>query len=191
MKKIFFILSIFFLLSIIICKDNINSHKIKKKKKGKKKNKHIKSHKDKLETKEKEIEKEEEEENEPEEPEEEEEEYNPKLKGIYMTQRAFNEKFNRIFEERGLKNKKKITKKKLKAIFEEIYKDEFEKEDSDFDSDNDPQRLLDLIFNEIFKGYDYDDKIKIKGLKKLINPKNAQDAMFTVYVDVAGSLGYL
>ena len=106
-----------------------------------------------------------------------------------MTQRTFNEKFDKIFEERGLKNKKKITKEQLRSVFDEIYKDELIRDDPD--KDEDPHRLLELIFNEIFKRYDYDDKINIKGIKKLINPKNAQDAMFTVYVDLAGDLGYL
>ena len=117
------------------------------------------------------------------------------LKGIYMTQKSFNERLNKIFEEKGLKNRKKITKEKLKVIFEEIYSDELIPSDTDTGSGMTPeeeaQRFVDLIFNELTRSYDYDDKIKISEIRNMISPKQAQDAMFTVYANLAESMGFL
>ena len=112
-----------------------------------------------------------------------------------MTQKSFDERLNKICEENGLKNRKKITKEKLKVIFEEIYSDELIPSDTDTGSGMTPeeeaQRFVDLIFNELTRSYDYDDKIKISEIRDMISPKQAQDAMFTVYADLAGSMGFL
>ena len=194
MNKVAFFLIIMFLLSIIICND-INKHQKSKKKKQKKqkgKDNKINEREQKFEENEEKIEKENVKEEEEEEIKEE-ENYNEKYRGIYMTQKAYYRKYNRIFEERGLKGKKKITKEQLKTIFDEIYKEEKDNEDSDKDEgEGGSGNALYLIFNEIFKSYDYDDYINInKGLKKLMNPKNVQDAMYTIYADMAGSMGYL
>ena len=127
--------------------------------------------------------------------EDEEEEDNKKYKGIYMTQKSFDEKLEKIFEERGLKKKKKITKEKLKIIFEEIYKDKLKPSDIDTGSGMSPEeeakQFVELIFNELTRSYDYDDKIKIKEIRDIISPKKAQDAMFTVYANLAESMGFL
>ena len=196
MKKITFFLIIILLLSIIICNDINKSQKPKKKKQKHKdkKNKGIKTIRQEENIEEKEEKEKVKEEEEKEEEVKEEENYNEKFRGIYMTDKAYYRKINKIFEERGLKGKKKIAKEKLKTIFDEIYGDE---KDNDDDSDSDGQqegnnsKTTDLFFNEIFKSYDHDDYINLKGIKKLMSPKNVQDAMFTVYVDMAGSLGYL
>ena len=196
MKKITFFLIIILLLFYILCNDINKSQKPKKKKQKHKdkKNKGIKTIRQEENIEEKEEKEKVKEEEEKEEEVKEEENYNEKFRGIYMTDKAYYRKINKIFEERGLKGKKKITKEKLKTIFDEIYEDE---KDNDDDSDSDGQqegnnsKTTDLFFNEIFKSYDHDDYINLKGIKKLMSPKNVQDAMFTVYVDMAGSLGYL
>ena len=178
MKNILIILSFIFLLSIIICVDN-NNDKIEKQNIDKNKDESISN----------------ENENNNNENEENEEENDKNLKGIYMTQKSFDERLNKIFEEKGLKNRKKITKEKLKIIFEEIYSDELKPSDTDTESGMTPeeeaQRFVDLIFNELTRSYDYDDKIKISEIRDMISPKQAQDAMFTVYADLAGSMGFL
>ena len=196
MKKIIFFLLIIFLLSLILCSDTNKSQKPKKKKQKQKqkdkKNKDFKVNKQEENIKEKEEnENVKEEEEEKEEEVKEEENYNEKYRGIYMTEKAYYRKVNRIFEEKGLKGKKKITKEKLKSIFDEIYKEEKDNDDPDSEEDGNNSNIMDLFFNEIFKSYDHDDYINLKGIKKLMSPKNVQDAMFTVYVDMAGSLGYL
>ena len=195
MKKIIFFLLIIFLLSLILCSDTSKSQKTKKKKQKQKqkekKDKDCKVNKQEDIIKEKEENENVKEEEEKEEEVKEEENYNEKFRGIYMTEKAYYRKFNRIFEERGLKGKKKITKEKLKSIFDEIYKEEKDNDDPDSEEEGNNSNIMDLFFNEIFKSYDHDDYINLKGIKKLMNPKNVQDAMFTVYVDMAGSLGYL
>ena len=196
MKKNIFFLLIIFLLSLILCSDTNKSQKPKKKKQKQKqkdkKNKDFKVNKQEENIKEKEEnENVKEEEEEKEEEVKEEENYNEKYRGIYMTEKAYYRKVNRIFEEKGLKGKKKITKEKLKSIFDEIYKEEKDNDDPDSEEDGNNSNIMDLFFNEIFKSYDHDDYINLKGIKKLMSPKNVQDAMFTVYVDMAGSLGYL
>ena len=73
-----------------------------------------------------------------------------------MTQKSFDERLNKIFEEKGLKNRKKITKGKLKVIFEEIYSDELIPSDTDTGSgmpEEEAQRFVDLIFNELTRSY--------------------------------------
>ena len=108
-----------------------------------------------------------------------------------MTRKSFDEKLEKIFEEMGLKKKKKITKEKLKIIFEEIYKEDLDPNDEDQMKPEEEQSFLDLVFNQLTKSYDYDDKIKIKEIRDMISPKQAQDAMFTVYADMAESMGFL
>ena len=196
MKKIIFFLLIIFLLSLILCSDTNKSQKPKKKKQKQKqkdkKNKDFKVNKQEEDIKEKEENEQDKEEEEREEEVKEEENYNEKFRGIYMTEKAYYRKFNRIFEEKGLKGKKKITKEKLKTIFDEIYKEEKDNDDPDSEEEEgNNSNIMDLFFNEIFKSYDHDDYINLKGIKKLMKQKNVQDAMFTVYVDMAGSLGYL
>ena len=177
MKNILIILSFIFLLSIIIC---VNNDKIEKENNDK--------NKDESESNEKENDN-----NENKEQNEEEEENDKNLKGIYMTQKSFDERLNKIFEEKGLKNRKKITKEKLKVIFEEIYSDELIPSDTDTGSGMTPeeeaQRIVD--FYELTRSYDYDDKIKISEIRNMISPKQAQDAMFTVYANLAESMGFL
>ena len=192
MKKIFFLLLIILLISIITTKDNDKEGEVKKKKKNKNRKKNKKVKKNDLKAKEKEEENEKLETEYEEEIVKEEEDYNEGYKGIYMTQKAFYKRFNEIIEERGLKNKKKITKENAKSIFEEIYKEELIPDDPKSKKPKESgQRFLNLVFNEIFKSYDYDDKINIKEIKKQINPKNAQDVMLTLYAEEVESMGYL
>ena len=192
MKKIFFLLLIILLISIITTKENNKDGKVKKKKKNKNRRKNKKVKKNDLKAKKKEEENEELELEYEEEVVKEEEDYNERYRGIYMTQKAFYKRFNEIIEERGLKNKKKITKENAKSIYEEIYKEELISDDPDSKKPKeDGQKLLDLIFKDLFKSYDYDDKININEVKKQINPKIVQDVMLTIYADQIESMGYL
>ena len=196
MNKTFSLLLILFILStIIICQDNTDD-KLKEKKNDKKKdkNKDKNNSKDLKSGNKKEKEKENNENGNEEMNMEEEEEDDQNYPGIYMSKKTYEEKFDRIFEKRNLKLKKKITIEQLKTIFEEIYEDELKDKESagtGMTPQEEGQHYLDLIFNELIKGYDYDDKIKVKEIKKLMAPKQARDAMFTVYANLAESLGYL
>ena len=176
MKNFFIILSSIFLLSIIICNDNNIEELEKEENKDESENNEIEN--DNYEHDE----------------QNEEEDDNKNLKGIYMTQKSFDEKLEKIFEEKGIKQKKKITKEKLKIIFEEIYKDELNPNDIDNENEMNPeeaQKFLHSVFNELTKSYDDDDKIKIKEIRNMISLKQAQDAMFTIYINMAGEMGFL
>ena len=175
MKNIFIILSFILLLSIIIKCDDNNKDKLQNE-----------DNEDDLESND-DIENF----NNDKEEQTEEEEDNANLKGIYMSQKTFDEKLAKIIEEKGLNKKKKITKEKLKIIFEEIYKEDLDPNDEDQMKPEEEQSFLDLVFNQLTKSYDYDDKIKIKEIRDMISPKQAQDAMFTVYADMAESMGFL
>ena len=198
MNKTFTLLLILFILStIVICQNNTDD-KLKSKNTDKKKEKKKQKDKDKNNSKDlksgNKKEKENDEIGNEEMNKEEEEEEDQNYPGIYMSQKVYEEKFDRIFEKRNLKLKKKITKEKLKTIFDEIYEDELKDKESagtGMSPLEEGQQYLDLIFNELTKGYDYDDKINVKDIKKLMAPKQARDAMFTVYANLAESLGYL
>ena len=173
MKNIFIILSfIFLLITIIKCDDN--NDKIQNE-----------NYEDDLESNDIENNNNEKQE------QTEEEEDNKNLKGLYMSQKTFDEKLEKIIEEKGLKQKKKITKENLKIIFEEIYKEDIDPTDEDQMKPEEEKSLLELVFNELTKSYDYDDKIKIKEIRNMISPKQAQDAMFTIYANMAESMGFL
>ena len=200
MNKTFSLLLILFILSTIIICQNNNDEKLKEKKNDKKNGIKKDKNKDKDKNNSKDLKngnKKEKENNENGNEEmnmEEEEEDDQNYPGIYMNQKTYEEKFDRIFEKRNLKLKKKITIEKLKTIFEEIYEEELKDKESagtGMTPQEEGQQYLDLIFNELIKGYDYDDKINVKEIKKLMAPKQTRDAMFTVYANLAESLGYL
>ena len=194
MNKTFTLFLILSILSTIIICQNDTDVKIEKKNKSKEKNKEKDNSKDLKNENKKGKEKKNDDNGNEEMNKEEEEEEDQNYPGIYMSQKAYEEKFDKIFEKRNLKLKKKITKEKLKTIFDEIYEEELKDKESagtGMTPQEEGQQYLDLIFNELTKEYDYDDKLKVKEIKKLMAPKQVRDAMFTVYANLAESLGYL
>ena len=91
--------------------------------------------------------------------------------GFFISDKVFDEKLQKILEEKNLnlKPKKKITKQQLRLFFEIIYKTEHKEGDikpEEIDPEINPEehskQFMDSIFNESTKSLDYDDKIRVK-----------------------------
>ena len=189
MKKIFILLSIFFLFEIYQCIDindtntnitninntdlndkNLNETTKTKKKKKKKKNK-IRVEEPKFE---------------------------PVTSGVYINESIFDEKLKKIIEEKNLKPNKKITKEQLKTIFVLIYKKEdkpgeIRRQDpnSELTPKEESEKFMETLFNKVARSLDYDDKIKVKEIKDYIPPKKTQEAYDEMLYSLAEEMGYL
>ena len=118
--------------------------------------------------------------------------------GFSMSEKTFDEKLKKVLEEKNLKPNKKITKEQLRVIFDIIYKRETEidpdsgiEEESGLTPQQQNKQFMDSIFNEVAKGLDYDDKIKVKDIKGWINPERTQAAYAELLQGLAESMGYL
>ena len=101
--------------------------------------------------------------------------------GYYMSEKTFDIKLKEALEKRNLKPKKKITKDIIKKIFLEIYRktdyDEdakIRKEGEQMSKIESDEKMLNDVFDNVGRGLDYDDKVKVSDLKKWIGPKRAQ-----------------
>ena len=133
--------------------------------------------------------------------EEEEEINNEELKeeesGGIMSDEVFEEKLQKILEEKRIRKNQKITKDKLKQIFDELYKRDFDlpdlPEDSNGEIDINPKdeskRFLNEIFNKLARGLDYDDEISISDIKEWISPKQVQVAVNEIIENLIGMMG--
>ena len=118
--------------------------------------------------------------------------------GFFISDEIFDEKLKNILEEKNLKQKKKITKQQLRAIFEIIYKTEPKEDDikpEEIDPEINPEvhskQFMDSIFNEATKSLDYDDKIKVKEIKEWINPTRVQKAYLELLQGLSENIDYL
>ena len=101
--------------------------------------------------------------------------------GYYMSEKTFDIKLKEALEKRNLKPKKKITKDIIKKIFFEIYRktdyDEdakIRKEGEQMSKIESDEKMLNDVFDNVGRGLDYDDKVKVSDLKEWIGPKRAQ-----------------
>ena len=101
--------------------------------------------------------------------------------GYYMSEKTFDIKLKEALEKRNLKPKKKITKDIIKKIFLEIYRktdyDEdakIRKEGEQMSKIESDEKMLNDVFDNVGRGLDYDDKVKVSDLKEWIGPKRAQ-----------------
>ena len=101
--------------------------------------------------------------------------------GYYMSEKTFDIKLKEALEKRNLKPKKKITKDMIKKIFLEIYRktdyDEdakIRKEGEQMSKIESDEKMLNDVFDNVGRGLDYDDKVKVSDLKEWIGPKRAQ-----------------
>ena len=112
-----------------------------------------------------------------------------------MTEEEFEVKLKDVLIEKRIKKNHKITKDKLKEIFEAIYEKDFmlpdlpedakdEEDKSNFDSKEESKRFLNEIFYKLARSLDYDDEIKPSEIKEYISPKRVQ----VVVGDIAQSL---
>ena len=128
------------------------------------------------------------------------EELNEEESGGIMSDEVFEEKLQKILEEKRIRKNQKITKDKLKQIFDELYKRDFDlpdlpdlPEDSngeiDIDQKDETKRFLNEIFNKLARGLDYDDEISISDIKEWISPKHVQVAVNEIIENLIGMMG--
>ena len=117
--------------------------------------------------------------------------------GLYISERVFDEKLKIILEEKHLKPKKKITKEQLRSIFILIYNkknkpgEDLEVPESNLTPEEQNKQYMDSIFNEVCKGLDYDDKIRVRDIKEWIHPLKVQTAYGELLQGLAETMGYL
>ena len=98
-----------------------------------------------------------------------------------MSEKTFDKKLKEALEIRNLKPNKKITKDIIKKIFLEIYRktdydesDKVKKKGEQMSKIESDEKMLNDVFDNVGKGLDYDDKVKVSDLKNWIGPKRAQ-----------------
>ena len=105
-----------------------------------------------------------------------------------MTEEEFEIKLQEILKEKRIRKNFKITKDKLKEIFEEIYEKDFAlpdlpegEKDLDTETKLDPKeeskRFLNEIFYKLARSLDYDDEILPNQIKEYISPKRVQEVV--------------
>ena len=119
-----------------------------------------------------------------------------------MTEEEFETKLKEVLEEKRIRKNHKITKDKLKEIFEAIYEKDFilpelpedpkdEEENSKFDAKEESKRFLNEIFFKLARSLDYDDEIKPSEIKEYISPKRVQVVVGEIaqsLIDVMGNM---
>ena len=178
MKTAFFsYLSFFLFIQLFI---NINTkHKTKSKKKVESENSEEKNESN-IETKNESDEKEEE--------------------GHMMTDEEFDIKLQQILEEKRIKKNMKITKDKLKEIFEAIYGKDFTLPDLpedtkegeiNIDPEEETRRFLNEMFTKLARSLDYDDEITPNQIKEYISPKRVQVVVGEILESLIAMMGDL
>ena len=127
--------------------------------------------------------------------------------GHMMTDEEFEEKLQEILKEKRIRKNMKITKDKLKEIFEIIYEKDFtlpdlpedlkkerEKEEDDkidVDPKEESKRFLNEIFFKLARSLDYDDEISPDQIKEYISPKRVQVVVGEIVENLIGMMGDL
>ena len=141
-----------------------------------------------------------EEENKEEKEEETSESKEKEAEGHMMTDEEFEEKLQEILKEKRIRKNMKITKDKLKEIFEAIYEKDFELPDlpkdtkdekTDLDPKEETQRFLNEMFFKLARSLDYDDEITIDHIKDYISPKRVQVVVGEIVDSLIGMMGDL
>jgi lipopolysaccharide export LptBFGC system permease protein LptF len=177
MKSSFFLILSFFLYIQLITIINSKKHSKKNKTESIKENENEKE-----ETNSKEKEKEKEAEN------------------HMMTEEEFEIKLQEILKEKRIRKNFKITKDKLKEIFEEIYEKDFAlpdlpegEKDLDTETKLDPKeeskRFLNEIFYKLARSLDYDDEILPNQIKEYISPKRVQEVVGEIVENLIDVMG--
>ena len=178
MKSSFFLILSFFLYIQLITIINSKNHSKKNKTESIKENENEKE-----ETNSKEKEKEKEAEN------------------HMMTEEEFEIKLQEILKEKRIRKNFKITKDKLKEIFEEIYEKDFAlpdlpegEKDLDTETKLDPKeeskRFLNEIFYKLARSLDYDDEILPNQIKEYISPKRVQEVVGEIVENLIDVMGH-
>jgi lipopolysaccharide export LptBFGC system permease protein LptF len=117
-----------------------------------------------------------------------------------MTEEEFEIKLQEILKEKRIRKNFKITKDKLKEIFEEIYEKDFAlpdlpegEKDLDTEIKLDPKeeskRFLNEIFYKLARSLDYDDEILPNQIKEYISPKRVQEVVGEIVENLIDVMG--
>ena len=118
-----------------------------------------------------------------------------------MTEEEFEIKLQEILKEKRIRKNFKITKDKLKEIFEEIYEKDFAlpdlpegEKDLDTEVKLDPKeeskRFLNEIFYKLARSLDYDDEILPNQIKEYISPKRVQEVVGEIVENLIDVMGH-
>jgi lipopolysaccharide export LptBFGC system permease protein LptF len=118
-----------------------------------------------------------------------------------MTEEEFEIKLQEILKEKRIRKNFKITKDKLKEIFEEIYEKDFAlpdlpegEKDLDTETKLDPKeeskRFLNEIFYKLARSLDYDDEILPNQIKEYISPKRVQEVVGEIVENLIDVMGH-
>ena len=118
-----------------------------------------------------------------------------------MTEEEFEIKLQEILKEKRIRKNFKITKDKLKEIFEEIYEKDFAlpdlpegEKDLDTEAKLDPKeeskRFLNEIFYKLARSLDYDDEILPNQIKEYISPKRVQEVVGEIVENLIDVMGH-
>ena len=143
----------------------------------------------------------EENENEKEESNSKEKEKEKEAENHMMTEEEFEIKLQEILKEKRIRKNFKITKDKLKEIFEEIYEKDFAlpdlpegEKDLDTETKLDPKeeskRFLNEIFYKLARSLDYDDEILPNQIKEYISPKRVQEVVGEIVENLIDVMGH-
>jgi len=143
----------------------------------------------------------EENENEKEETNSKEKEKEKEAENHMMTEEEFEIKLQEILKEKRIRKNFKITKDKLKEIFEEIYEKDFAlpdlpegEKDLDTETKLDPKeeskRFLNEIFYKLARSLDYDDEILPNQIKEYISPKRVQEVVGEIVENLIDVMGH-
>ena len=119
-----------------------------------------------------------------------------------MTDEEFEEKLQKILEEKRIRKNTKITKDKLKEIFEAIYEKDFllpdlptdlkeEEGKEEIDPKEESKRFLNEMFFKLARSLDYDDEITPNQIKEYISPKRVQVVVGEIVESLIGMMGDL
>ena len=106
--------------------------------------------------------------------------------GHMMTDEEFDIKLNQVLKEKRIRKNMKITKDKLKEIFEAMYGNDFtlpnlpdDNKDGDIniDPEEETKRFINEMFFKLARSLDYDDEITPSQIKEYISPKRVQEVV--------------
>ena len=113
--------------------------------------------------------------------------------GSIMSDEMFEEKLQKILDEKNITKTQNITKEILNQIFDIMYDKDFGLDDLPIDEDSDTKpdskQFLKEIFKKLARGLDYDDEIKVSDIKEWISPQRVKAIVNEIVENLIGMMG--
>ena len=110
-----------------------------------------------------------------------------------MSDEIFEEKLQKILDEKNITKTQNITKEILNQIFDIMYDKDFGLDDLPIDEDSDTKpdskQFLKEIFKKLARGLDYDDEIKVSDIKEWISPQRVKAIVNEIVENLIGMMG--